>query len=75
MNMIENVRRLTGRAANVDDLKQLTYMAYRFSNRIDSIDTVRAYYVGDRLLVEVHIVLPPNAPLRECHDLGEALQV
>lgn len=50
-------------------------MAYRFSSKIDSIDTVRAYYVGDRLLVEVHIVLPPNAALRECHDLGEALQV
>ncbi|KAI9269686.1 cation efflux family-domain-containing protein [Helicostylum pulchrum] len=73
--LLENIRRLTGQTANLDDLKQLVYMAYRFSSKIDSIDTVRAYYVGDRLLVEVHIVLPPNAALRECHDLGEALQV
>ncbi|GAA5807654.1 hypothetical protein MFLAVUS_001024 [Mucor flavus] len=72
--LLENIRRLTGQTANLDDLKQLIYMAYRFSSKIDSIDTVRAYYVGDRLLVEVHIVLPPDAALRECHDLGEALQ-
>ncbi|KAG2232574.1 cation efflux family-domain-containing protein [Thamnidium elegans] len=72
--LLENIRRLTGQTANLDDLKQLVYMAYRFSSKIVSIDTVRAYYVGDRLLVEVHIVLPPNAALRECHDLGEALQ-
>lgn len=35
---------------------------------------VRAYYIGDRLLVEVDIVLPPDCPLREAHDVGEALQ-
>lgn len=39
------------------------------------IDKVRAYHIGDRLLVEVHIVLPPNSELREVHDLGEGLQV
>ncbi|KAI8064090.1 cation efflux family-domain-containing protein [Thamnidium elegans] len=72
--LLENIRRLTGQAASSDDLKQLTYMAYRFSKKITAVDTVRAYYVGDRLMVEIDIVLPPDAPLRECHDLGEALQ-
>ncbi|KAI7876815.1 cation efflux family-domain-containing protein [Mucor mucedo] len=72
--LLENIRRLTGQAASTDDLKQLTYMAYRFSKKITAIDTVRAYYVGDRLMVEIDIVLPPDAPLRDCHDLGEALQ-
>ncbi|KAI7880542.1 Fe2+ transporter MMT1 [Lichtheimia hyalospora FSU 10163] len=69
-----NIRRMTGHAASVDDLKQLTYMAYRFSSKVQAVDTVRAYYVGDRLLVEVDIVLPPEYPLREAHDIGEALQ-
>lgn len=30
--------------------------------------------MGDRLLVEVDIVLPPECPLHEAHDVGEALQ-
>ncbi|OAD06060.1 hypothetical protein MUCCIDRAFT_119638, partial [Mucor lusitanicus CBS 277.49] len=72
--LLENIRRLTGQAASVDDIKQLTYMAYRFSTKIVSIETVRAYYTGDRCIVEVDIVLPPECPLREAHDVGEALQ-
>ncbi|KAF7726511.1 hypothetical protein EC973_008642 [Apophysomyces ossiformis] len=72
--LLENIRRLTGEAASADDIKQLTYMAYRFSRKIVAVDTVRAYYIGDRLLVEVDIVLPPDCPLQEAHDVGEALQ-
>ncbi|KAI9489396.1 cation efflux family-domain-containing protein [Zychaea mexicana] len=72
--LLGNIQRLTGHAASTDDLKQLTYMAYRFSSKIVAVDTVRAYYVGDRLLVEVDIILPPDCPLREAHDVGEALQ-
>ncbi|KAI8996988.1 cation efflux family-domain-containing protein [Pilobolus umbonatus] len=72
--LLVNIRRLTGQAASIDDIKQLTYMAYRFSSRILAIETVRAYYVGDRLLVEVDIVLPPDCRLQEAHDIGEALQ-
>ncbi|KAG0170537.1 hypothetical protein DFQ30_002350 [Apophysomyces sp. BC1015] len=67
--LLENIRRLTGEAASADDIKQLTYMAYRFSRKIVAVDTV-----GDRLLVEVDIVLPPDCPLQEAHDVGEALQ-
>jgi hypothetical protein len=38
------------------------------------VDTVRAYYVGTKLLVEVDIVLPPEMELRTAHDIGEGLQ-
>ncbi|SAM07059.1 hypothetical protein [Absidia glauca] len=72
--LLENIRRLTGQAASSEDLKQLTYMAYRFSAKITAVDTVRAYYIGDRLLVEIDIILPPDCPLHEAHDVGEALQ-
>jgi len=34
------------------------------------VDTVRAYYFGPRLLVEVDIVLPEEMCLREAHDIG-----
>ncbi|KAI7901359.1 uncharacterized protein BX663DRAFT_514213 [Cokeromyces recurvatus] len=41
--LFENIRRLTGQAACADDIKQLTYMAYRFSSKIISIETVSNY--------------------------------
>ncbi|KAH7058523.1 hypothetical protein BKA57DRAFT_500369 [Linnemannia elongata] len=66
--------RLTGQAASPAEFQQLTYMTYRFSNMIQAIDTVRAYYAGDGLFVEIDIVLPPDTPLSQAHDLGESLQ-
>ncbi|GJJ69676.1 hypothetical protein EMPS_02024 [Entomortierella parvispora] len=71
---LHNIRRLTGQAATAADIQQLTYMTYRFSNTIQAIDTVRAYSVGEGLFVEVDIVLPPDTPLSQAHDLGESLQ-
>ena len=71
---IDNIRRLTGQAATPADIQQLTYMVYRYSSMIQAIDTVRAYSVGDGLFAEVDIVLPPDTPLSQAHDLGESLQ-
>ncbi|KAG0025800.1 hypothetical protein BGZ81_006843 [Podila clonocystis] len=71
---LHNIRRLTGQAASSADIQQLTYMAYRFSSKIQAIDTVRAYSVGEGLFVEIDIVLPPDTPLSQAHDLGESLQ-
>ncbi|KAG0374942.1 hypothetical protein BGX24_009731 [Mortierella sp. AD032] len=71
---LHNIRRLTGQAATAAEFQQLTYMTYRFSNTIQAIDTVRAYYAGDGLFVEIDIVLPPDTPLSQAHDLGESLQ-
>lgn len=72
--LLDNIRRLSGRAATIDDIKQLTYMAYRFSSQIQAIETVRAYYVGDKLFVEVDIVMPPDMLVHIAHDIAEALQ-
>jgi divalent metal cation (Fe/Co/Zn/Cd) transporter len=72
--LLDNIRRLSGRAATIDDIKQLTYMAYRFSHQIQAIETVRAYYVGDKLFVEIDIVMPPDMLVHVAHDIAEALQ-
>ncbi|KAH8547806.1 cation efflux family-domain-containing protein [Umbelopsis sp. PMI_123] len=72
--LLDNIRRLSGRAATVDDVKQITYMAYRFSHQIQAIETVRAYYVGDKLFVEIDIVMPPDMLVHIAHDIAEALQ-
>lgn len=35
----------------------------------------RAFYSGHNFTVEVDIVLNPEMPLREAHDIGESLQM
>jgi divalent metal cation (Fe/Co/Zn/Cd) transporter len=44
------------------------------SKEIAAIDTVRAYYSGPRLIVEVDIVMKAEDTLRFTHDTAEELQ-
>jgi divalent metal cation (Fe/Co/Zn/Cd) transporter len=45
------------------------------SPMISAIDTVRAYYSGPRLVVEVDVVMDANETLRSTHDVAEELQM
>lgn len=42
---------------------------------IKAIDTVRAYYSGPRLIVEVDVVMDAECTLKHTHDIAEALQI
>ena len=42
---------------------------------INGLDTVRAYYSGPRIIVEVDVVMDPDLTLRATHDVAEGLQV
>lgn len=44
------------------------------SPHIIALDTVRAWYSGPRLVVEVDIVMPADETLKETHDVAEELQ-
>ncbi|KAG0166010.1 hypothetical protein DFQ30_007692 [Apophysomyces sp. BC1015] len=81
---IESGQKLASRASEPD----LTYLAIGFIAAalgedeeslthpgVQQVDTCRAYYAGNNLFVEVDIVLPPETPLRESHDIGEELQI
>ena len=46
----------------------------RFAKTITKIQGLQAYHAGDKLNVEVDIVLDGNMHLRDSHDLGESLQ-
>ena len=46
----------------------------RFASTIRKIQGLQAYHAGDKLNVEVDIVLDENMSLRDSHDLGESLQ-
>jgi hypothetical protein len=46
----------------------------RFAKTIKQIQGIQAYHAGDKLNVEVDIVVDETTALRDSHDLGESLQ-
>ncbi|KAF1914741.1 cation efflux family-domain-containing protein [Ampelomyces quisqualis] len=65
---------LIGVTADTNMLQHITYISMTHSPTIRQIDTVRAYHSGPRLIVEVDIVMDPDASLRATHDVAEELQ-
>ncbi|KAF2858158.1 hypothetical protein K470DRAFT_296573 [Piedraia hortae CBS 480.64] len=70
----EHIRNLTGRAASADERNVLLYLTMRFAKTIKQIQGLQAYHSGDKLIVEVDLVLDEQTSLRDSHDLGESLQ-
>lgn len=71
---LEHIDHLTGAAAEPEDRQVLLYLCARFAETIKQVTALNAYHSGDRLTVEVDIVLEPKSSLRDSHDIGEALQ-
>jgi divalent metal cation (Fe/Co/Zn/Cd) transporter len=69
-----HIRNLTGAAATADEHSVLLYLTMRFAKTIKEIQGLQAYHAGDKLNVEVDIILDQNTSLRDSHDLGESLQ-
>lgn len=66
---------LVGVVGPVDMHQHITYICVTHSPEILSIDTVRCYHSGPRLIAEVDIVMDPNESLRATHDVAEELQM
>nr|POE70929.1 metal tolerance protein 3 [Quercus suber] len=69
-----HIRNLTGCAAPADERNVLLYLTMRFAKTIKQIQGLQAYHSGDKLNVEVDLVLDESTTLRDSHDLGESLQ-
>lgn len=69
-----HIKHLTGAAAEADDRNVLLYLTMRFARTIKGIQGCQAYHAGDKLNVEVDVVLDEAMTLRDSHDLGESLQ-
>jgi divalent metal cation (Fe/Co/Zn/Cd) transporter len=52
----------------------LLYLTMRFAKTITQIQHLQAYHAGDKLNVEVDIVVDQGMSLIDSHDLGESLQ-
>ncbi|KAK4165832.1 hypothetical protein QBC43DRAFT_207506 [Cladorrhinum sp. PSN259] len=70
----EHIRHLSGFSATADQRNILLYLTMRFAKTIKQIQGLQAYHAGDKLNVEVDIVLDASTPLRDSHDLSESLQ-
>ncbi|GMM27870.1 hypothetical protein DAMA08_005860 [Martiniozyma asiatica (nom. inval.)] len=71
----EHVDHLSGSRAPKEYYQQVLYMAFRFSQHIESIKNYKMYYIGDFVNVELDIVVKNKSlSFRDYHDLGESLQ-
>ncbi|KAK1828207.1 hypothetical protein QBC39DRAFT_156294 [Podospora conica] len=69
----EHIQHLSGFSATADQRNILLYLTMRFAKSL-KIQGLQAYHAGDKLNVEVDIILDPKTPLKDSHDLGESLQ-
>ncbi|OQE42978.1 hypothetical protein PENCOP_c003G05673 [Penicillium coprophilum] len=70
----ENMWLLVGKCAPREFVNKCIYVTLTHDQRIQKVDTCRAYHSGQQLYVEVDIVMDPETKLRESHDVSQALQ-
>lgn len=70
----EHLIMLSGRSAQPEFINRIIKVCIDHDPRILFIDTVYVYHFGTRFLVEVHIVMDENMPLKVAHDISESLQ-
>ncbi|KAK3384251.1 cation efflux family-domain-containing protein [Lasiosphaeria ovina] len=73
-NAFEHVWLLVGKSAPKEFISKLIYMAMTHDDRINKVDTCRAYHAGQNFYVEIDIVMDEHLPLRTTHDIGQDLQ-
>ncbi|KAF4972729.1 hypothetical protein FZEAL_9545 [Fusarium zealandicum] len=66
---------MIGVTADKETLQLITYISMTHSSIIEKDDTVRAYYIGPRLVAEVDIVIDRKERLEVAHDIVENLQI
>ncbi|KAK9489721.1 cation efflux family-domain-containing protein [Lipomyces doorenjongii] len=71
---LEHIQHLTGASADPIDRQVILYLCMRFAGCIYQVSALNAYYVGDRVNVEVDVLVSEKMTLRDSHDVGEALQ-
>lgn len=68
-NASEHIKNLCGFSATADQRGVLLYLTMRFAKTIRQIQGLQAYHAGDKLNVEVDIVLDASTSLKDSHDL------
>uniref|UniRef100_A0A7E4ZSU8 ZT_dimer domain-containing protein n=1 Tax=Panagrellus redivivus TaxID=6233 RepID=A0A7E4ZSU8_PANRE len=70
----EQIPLLIGQSASPELVDRISRIATAHDDRIHAIDMVYAYHMGDKFLVELHVVMDGDLSLRDSHDVSETLQ-
>ncbi|CAG5152535.1 uncharacterized protein ALTATR162_LOCUS2809 [Alternaria atra] len=73
-NAFDHVWLLVGKSAPKDYISKLIYLVVTHDDRIQKVDTCRAYHAGQNYYVEVDIVMDEGLPLKVTHDVSQTLQ-
>lgn len=65
---------ISGKSAPPDYINRIIRISVEHDPRIRYLETVLVYHYGNKFLVEVHIVLDADLPLKDAHDILEPLQ-
>lgn len=71
---VREFRLLAGVTAPPEILGLLAYKVMLYHEKIEKLDTVKAYSWGPGLIVEIDIVMRPETPLWMAHDVSQDLQ-
>ncbi|KAK5979845.1 Cation diffusion facilitator family transporter [Trichostrongylus colubriformis] len=71
----DHLSKLSGKSAKPEFINRIIKVCIDHDPRISHLDTVYVYHFGTKFLVEVHIVLDENMPLKVAHDISESLQI
>ena len=67
------VDKMIGKGAPADFIQNLEELA-KTHHADMALDNIRAYYFGQRFIVEMEVVLPSTMTVRESHDIALILQ-
>jgi divalent metal cation (Fe/Co/Zn/Cd) transporter len=65
---------IVGSSVGQEEVSRILAVALDDDQRIKCLDHILVYKVGERALVELHIVLDEHLPLKITHDICEKLQ-
>ncbi|KAI1731043.1 cation efflux family domain-containing protein [Ditylenchus destructor] len=73
-NAFDNIPLIVGRAGEREHFSRIMRIALEHDDRIKFLDHLMIYHIGEKALVELHIVLDEHLSLKVTHDLTEALE-
>ncbi|CAJ0566190.1 unnamed protein product, partial [Mesorhabditis spiculigera] len=68
MVVLEQFPRVSGRVCTPEEYSRVARICVEHSQHIKGLDTLLVYHTGERLLVEVHVVVDPDLTCRVVHD-------
>lgn len=74
INALSYIPLIAGFRGKDDEMSRILKMAVDHDSRILKIDYVISYHLGERQIVELHIVLDEECPLKISHDIVSGLQ-